>query len=221
MTFSVLARDPDAGWGLAIATARSAVGGRCAFFNEGGVVASQGMVSSALGAQVARSLREGIPASSALNEAIAGDPGRGSRQVLVVGADGSAAAWTGAEVPPWSGHSTGHGFAAGGNLLTGPEVLDALRALLADRSDDLLGRLLRAMEAAQAAGGDRRGQQSAAVLIGDERGWPIVNLRVDDHPNPVSELARLAELWRHEWRVYDETGTFPPANPPTGSRLRR
>jgi uncharacterized Ntn-hydrolase superfamily protein len=135
----------------------------------------------------------------------AADPGRAQRQLGVVGASGDGATFTGDECHPWAGGVAGDGYAIQGNILVGPQVVDEMRAAwLASADQPLARRLLAALRAGDAAGGDRRGRQSAALLVvakGDGRrvGYGgtsdvLVDLRVDDHPDPVGELARLLDL---------------------------
>jgi uncharacterized Ntn-hydrolase superfamily protein len=136
-------------------------------------------------------------------EALTGDDeGREHRQVGVVDRHGTAATYTGSECHEWAGGRTGKGCACQGNILTGPEVVDALLTTFEASTGQLVDRLMAALAAADLAGGDRRGRQSAAILIARRHGGyggfddRMIDLRVEDHPKPITELARLLELWR-------------------------
>ena len=213
MTFPILASDGER-WGMAISTARSAVGGRCAILGAYGVVATQGMVSTPLGHAVAQRLAAGVRPDADVAELVTADPGAGVRQVLALVPDGTSGCWSGGALPGWAGHLSDSGVVAGGNTLTGPDVVASMLETFHVTHRPLSGRLVDALAAGQRAGGDRRGRQSACLLVGDGAHWPALDLRVDDHPEPIAELARVLELWRAEWGVYDATGTFPPARPP-------
>ncbi|MBU2695677.1 DUF1028 domain-containing protein [Pimelobacter sp. 30-1] len=215
MTFSVVARDPGSGcFGVAIATARPSVGARSAFARPGiGACATQAIVNPALAGGALAALAGGDGATSALASALATDPDAARRQVLLSGPDGTAA-HTGAEVAGWAGHLTGLDVVVGGNLLAGAEPLHAMLAAFEETPGELADRLLAALVAGDAAGGDRRGRESAALLVVDTRAWPAVDLRVDHDPDPVTRLGALLPRWRAHWTAYDVTGAFVPADPP-------
>lgn len=204
---------------MAIVTARSAVGGRCAFLGEYGVVATQGMVNTRLGYEVGQLMRAGARPDEALRRALADDDKGDIRQVLALSPDGTSACWSGRKLPGWAGHVARHGLVTAGNTLLSEATLDAMAATIGESRGSLARRLVAAVTAGQAAGGDRRGRQSACLLVGRGEPWPSVDLRVDDHPEPATELERLLALWEAEWGTYDETGGFPPARPPTHYRL--
>jgi uncharacterized Ntn-hydrolase superfamily protein len=216
MTFSIVATDLVAGeMGVAIATARPAVGALCPFAVPGvGVVATQAIVNPQLAVTALEDLGRGADAKAAMRQALALDPQAEFRQLLIADAKGEVAAFTGANVGPWAGSSTGQGFAVAGNLLVGSEVISNMAAVFAQSTGRLADRLLSALAAADSTGGDRRGRQSAAILVVAGKPWPILNLRVDDHATPVQELARLSVLWREYWEPFELTGKFPPSNPP-------
>lgn len=216
MTFAIVATDLETGeMGVAIATARPAVGAICPFAVPGvGVVATQAVVNPQLAVTALDDLKRGADADAAMRNALAADPGSEIRQLLVADAKGGAAAFTGQQVGAWAGCMTGQGFAVGGNLLVGGEVISQMAATFVASSGDLASRLLKALAAADAMGGDRRGRQSAAILVVAEKPWPSLNLRVDDHSTPVRELQRLMVVWREYWLPFELTGKFPPANPP-------
>jgi uncharacterized Ntn-hydrolase superfamily protein len=200
MTFSIAGAGPDGQLGIAVASRVLGVGGRCAYIVPGRVaVCSQAYANPYLAVDIGA----GADAAAAL----AADPAREWRQLIALSASGETYAHTGASTDPWCGHRAGAGCVAAGNLLTGAAVVDALiEAFESSHGEPLPERLLRALEAGQAAGGDRRGQQSAALLVHGplEPAW--VDLRVDDHATPVAELRRLWTLaagppLERAWRV--------------------
>jgi uncharacterized Ntn-hydrolase superfamily protein len=131
------------------------------------------------------------------------DSGREHRQLHVMDAAGRIAAHTGTSCVDWNGHVAGDGFSIAGNMLAGPQVLDETAA--AFRNNTALPfprRLIAAMQAGEAAGGDKRGKQSAALLIHGEEEWSDLDLRVDDHPDPLAELARLERVSRERWTTF-------------------
>ncbi|MBN9619448.1 MAG: DUF1028 domain-containing protein [Actinobacteria bacterium] len=205
MTFSIVARDGDA-FGVAVASKFLAAGAIVPGVRTGvGAVATQSFARVAYIPELLDALAGATSAPSAadaLAAATAADPDRGSRQVGVVGAS-DAATFTGADCVPWAGGRTGPGYAVQGNMLTGPEVVEEMeRAFIADADAPLARRLVTALLAGEAAGGDSRGRQSAAVYVAapglgyDHCG--VVDLRVDDHPAAPSELARI----HAEWELY-------------------
>ena len=168
-----------------------------------GAVATQAYGNPRYGPEGLALLRAGAAAEAVVAQLVAADPDREQRQLGVVDAQGRSAAFTGASCHDWAGHRCGSGFAAQGNLLAGPGVVEALAATFAaggGARQPLAERLLACLAAAEAAGGDRRGRQSAALLVVEQDGgygglWDrLVDLRVDDHPEPVRELARLHRI---------------------------
>lgn len=216
MTFSIVAFDSAAGvGGIAITTARPGIGARSIAVRPGvGVVATQAIVNTALGHAVLDELSAGKAPDEAINAATAGDNDAARRQLAVVDFRGRVATCTGDGVSSWCGDRCAGSVAVAGNLLTGPEVLDATLAAFQSSCGDLADRLLAALRAGQDAGGDRRGRESAALMVVGEQAWPLVDLRVDHDADPSDRLAELLELWRYTWEHYDETGTFLPADPP-------
>jgi uncharacterized Ntn-hydrolase superfamily protein len=194
-TFSVVACCPRTGdFGVAVTTARPAVGAVVPWVSRLGAAATQARTNTELGRRALDLLAEGATLAAALPRLLEADPEREQRQVHGVDRHG-ASAYTGSRCQPWCGDRTGEGFSVAGNLLAGPAVLEAMVASLAGSVDlELPERLLRALEAGQAAGGDRRGKQSAALLVASDAPRPSHNLRVDDHPEPVAELRRLHDL---------------------------
>ena len=204
MTFSIVARSADGeSWGVAVASKFLAVGSAVPAAVAGvGAIATQADANVAYKGQALAHLDDGATASVALQRLLEEDDGRDHRQVGIVDSDGGAASHTGNACLPWAGSVTGDGYAIQGNVLAGEEVVVAMQAAW-DTSDDdapLARRLLAALTAGDEAGGDRRGRQSAALLVvQDGAGYGglddiAVDLRIDDHEDPVGEVARLLDL---------------------------
>lgn len=206
MTFSLLARDQDGQtFGVATASKYLAVGSTVPAVAAGvGALATQAHTNVGYRERGLRSLRGGMTAGRTVELLVEGDSDRDMRQVAVVARTGAAAAWTGARCPA-AGQVVGERCVAIGNLLTGLDVLDAMCDAFAGATGSLAARLLTGLAAGDAAGGDRRGRQSAALLVASGEGvvrlrTPArVDLRVDDHPDPLAELRRL--FTRHELMV--------------------
>ena len=202
MTFSIVARDTRAQQlGVAVASKFLAVGAVVPWLQaEVGAIATQALANTRYGPDGLALLREGAGAREALDALLAGDPGRDDRQAGIVDARGRGATHTGESCMAWAGGRTGLGYAAQGNILTGPGVVDAMAESFESSSGALADRLLQALAAGDAAGGDRRGRQSAAIsVVQPEGGYggnddSLVDLRVDDHRDPVGELRRLYEI---------------------------
>ena len=193
-TFSIVARCPRTGRiGGAVSTAVPAVGSICPFVQPGaGAVASQAWANPYLALDALALMAGGAAAQAALDQVLSGDGGRALRQVGVVDAAGRSAAWTGDDCTPWCGHRTADGYAVQGNMLAGEDVVIDMETAFLDAADSgLEEQLMRALEAGQAAGGDKRGKQSAALKIYDREAYPWLDLRVDEHPAPVAELRRV------------------------------
>jgi uncharacterized Ntn-hydrolase superfamily protein len=202
-TYSIVACDPEARqWGVAVQSKFLAVGSVVPWAEpEVGAVATQSYANPRFGPDGLAFLREGLSAEETLARLVAADEGREERQVGVVDAQGRSASWTGSGCMAWAGHRTGSCFAAQGNILVGPETVEALAATFeATPRLPLASRLLECLAAAQAAGGDRRGQQSASLLVVERNGGyaglsdVAVDLRVDDHERPIEELRRLFRM---------------------------
>jgi uncharacterized Ntn-hydrolase superfamily protein len=204
MTFSIVARSADGeSWGVAVASKFLAVGSAVPAAVAGvGAVATQAWANVAYKGLALAHLDEGATASVAVQRLIEEDSGRDHRQVGIVDVDGGAATYTGPACLEWAGGLTGDGFAVQGNILVGPEVVEAMRDAFeeSDPDDPLSRRLLAALAAGDAVGGDSRGRQSAALLVVKEgAGYGgfddvAVDLRVDDHEDPIPELERLLGL---------------------------
>lgn len=202
MTWSIIARDSHTGqFGIAVATKFFAVGARVPHIAAGiGGVATQALVNPYYGIDGLTLLRESREPRAVVEALIAGDSGRESRQVHVMDAKGRIAAFTGNECVDWCGHVQGDGFSIAGNMLAGAAVLDdTAKALVANAHLPFAQRLITAMKAGEAAGGDKRGKQSAALLIHGEEDWSDLDLRVDDHTDPLAELERLEQVSRERW----------------------
>lgn len=203
-TFSIAARDPANGdLGVAVASKFLAVGAVVPWAQAGvGAVATQALANVGYGPRGLALLAEGLSAEETLRALLADDPQREQRQIGLVDERGSAAAHTGSECMDWAGHIVGEGFAAQGNILAGGHVVEAIAAAFTPARGELAERLLAALGAGDAAGGDRRGRQSAALYVaragGSYGGYTdrYVDLRVDDHAAPVAELERLLRLHR-------------------------
>lgn len=205
MTFSIAARCPRTGQ-LGVATSSKALGsGAMVPYCRAGVgaIASQSFVNPYLGIDGLELLSQGLPAERALERVIESDRGRDIRQLGIVDKDGRTAAYTGSKCIPWAGSVDGAGYVCLGNILVGEEVVKAMaEAFDNSKNEDLSERLLQALEAGQAAGGDRRGRQSAGIVVVGEEEYPLVNLRVDDHADPIPELRRVFSVFQAEELPY-------------------
>lgn len=199
MTWSIIAHEPTTGaFAVAVATCSFAVGASCPFVRSGvGAVSTQSFTNRYLAPAILDGLGRGLAPGHAIEGALVGDRGSGIRQVHAVDRHGRSAAWTGRNCVEWCGDNSRQGVSVAGNMLAGPEVLPAtLAAFEAGAGLPLPERLMAAMAAGEAAGGDRRGRQSAAMLMTTTEDFPDLNLRVDDHQEPLPELGRLLGLWR-------------------------
>jgi uncharacterized Ntn-hydrolase superfamily protein len=201
-TFSIVAFDPETNeWGIAVASKYLAVGSAVSWAKAGvGAVATQASVNVLLGNAALELMGKGKNAKETLDELIKADSGREIRQIGVVDKNGMTANYTGAKCNPWAGAKAGKNYTCQGNLLTGPEVLDSMAKGFEETKGSLGVRLLFSLAAGEKAGGDKRGKQSAALLVVKPNGGPNslgdrwLDFRVDDHPNPIDELIRVANL---------------------------
>ena len=201
MTWSLVAHDPATGaFAVAVATKAFAVGASCPFVRSGvGAVSTQSMTNRYLGPAILDGMERGLPPAAAIEGALVGDAGSGLRQVHAVDRFGRNAAWTGDNCVTWCGSVSADCVSVAGNMLAGEATIaQTLRTFQINSDLDLPERLMRAMEAGEAAGGDRRGKQSAAMVLTTTEDFPDLNLRVDDAPEPLVELRRLLDLWRVE-----------------------
>jgi uncharacterized Ntn-hydrolase superfamily protein len=202
MTWSIIAKDNVTGQiGIAVATKFFAVGSRVPHIAPAiGGIATQALVNPYYGIDGVRLLREGRAPHDIVKTLIAADAGHASRQLHIMDAGGRIAAYTGEDCVDWCGHLEGDGFSIAGNMLAGGRVLDeTAHSYLANTGMPFARRLIAAMQAGEAAGGDKRGRQSAALLIYGEEDWSDLDLRVDDHADPLVELERLEAVSRERW----------------------
>jgi len=205
VTFSIAARDPQNGWlGVATSSKALAAGGLVPYVQSGvGAIASQSFVNPYLGIDGLSLLADGLPAERVLERLIEEDAGRDLRQLGIVDRDGRVAAFTGDRCIPWAGQVLGGGYVCLGNILRGEDVVKAMAdAFERSAGEPLYERLMRTLEAAQGAGGDRRGRQSAGMRIYAHEEYPLCDIRVDDHEEPVQELRRVLEVFEREELPY-------------------
>jgi uncharacterized Ntn-hydrolase superfamily protein len=203
-TYSIVARDEKTGQlGVAVQSHWFAVGSLCPWVEAGvGAIATQSMVEPAYGPRGLDALRGGKPAEQVLRELLAEDEGRELRQVAIVDARGQIAVHTGARCIQAAGHQTGAGFSVQANMMLNDSVWPAMAEAFEKAQGDLSQRMLAALQAAQSAGGDIRGQQSACMLIADgtpsDKPWEhlLIDIRVDDSAKPLVELDRLLDIQR-------------------------
>jgi len=193
MTWSIVARDPGGAFGIAIASRFFAVGMLCPHARSGvGAVSTQALVNPHYGPLGLDFLSRGLSAREAVDEIISSDLGRDHRQVHLVDRKGESAAHTGSACIDWCGHLAGDGFSVAGNMLAGPAVLErTAETYVRDKDLPFAERLIGALAAGEAAGGDKRGKQAAALLTYTTEDYPALDLRVDDHAEPMAELRRL------------------------------
>ncbi len=202
MTWSIIARDGvTSEFGIAVATKFFAVGARVPHIAPAlGGVATQALVNPYYGIDGVRLLREGKSPEAIVATLLRADEGRESRQLHILDAQGRIAAHTGKDCVDWCVNVAGDGFSIAGNMLAGPQVLDeTAKAYRANAALPFARRLIAAMRAGEAVGGDKRGKQSAALLINDGEEWSALDLRVDDHVDPLAELERLERVSRERW----------------------
>lgn len=186
--------------GIAIASRYLAVGTVCSHTEAGvGAIATQAYGNPYLGHNGLRLLRQGLSASATLRRVLQEDPGREKRQLIIIDHTGETAAFTGQQTDDWRGHLQGDNYAVAGNILTGQAVIEAMASIFEQTAEEELAeRLLQALEAGQQAGGDRRGKQAAHLQVVHNEAWKYVDLRVDDHTEPIVELRRIFEVAKEE-----------------------
>ncbi|MFC7607248.1 DUF1028 domain-containing protein [Teichococcus aestuarii] len=217
MTWSIVAHDPATGaFAVAVTTCAFAVGASCPYVRAGvGAVSTQSFTNRYLGPAVLDGMARGLAPAAAIEGALAGDDGRALRQIHAVDRQGRTAAWTGESCVEWAGSQSGPGFSVAGNMLANPAVVGETAATFRAGTGLLLPeRLVLALDAGEAAGGDRRGRQSAAMKLVTTEDFPDIDLRVDDHPEPLVELRRLLGVWRRERAP--GTATAPRKADPSG-----
>jgi uncharacterized Ntn-hydrolase superfamily protein len=217
-TYSIAACDLEAQqWGVAVQSKFPAVGSVVPWAEpEVGAIATQAYANPSYGPNGLALLREGLSASEVVERLTSEDEGRDDRQLGVVDAHGGSASWTGPGCNEWAGGRTGSGYAAQGNILVGEETVAALASTFEGNSQlPLVRRLLDCLTAAQTAGGDRRGQQSASVLVVQRNGGyaglsdSLVDLRVDDHEQPIDELRRIYGIHRRLFEISPREDWLP------------
>jgi uncharacterized Ntn-hydrolase superfamily protein len=193
MTWSIVARDDSGALGVIVASRFFAVGALCAHAHSGvGALSTQALVNPLYGSRGLALLAKGGAPADVVRSLVYADAGREHRQLHMVDAEGNVAAHTGVECIEWCGHIAGEGFSVAGNMLAGPQVIeDTAQFYDTARELPFPERLIGAMEAGEAAGGDKRGKQAVALLVCTTEAYPALDLRVDDHENPLAELNRL------------------------------
>ena len=216
MTWSIVAHDPETGaFAVAVATCNFAVGATCPFVRAGvGAVSTQSISNRYLGPAILDAMARGIAPEAAIRGALAGDGGAELRQVHAVDRHGRSAAWTGRHCVTWCGSESAPHVGVAGNMLAREAVVHDTMAAMSRPGEALPERLMAAMLAGERAGGDRRGRQSAAMVLVTAEDFPDLSLRVDDHADPLAELARLVGMWRRE--VAPGLGTRPRKDHPAG-----
>jgi len=217
MTWSIVARDKASGaFGIAITTKFFAVGALCPHaMSHVGALSTQALVNPTFGPRGLRLLREGVPAPEVARILLAGDEGRETRQLHILDAAGRSAAHTGKDCIGWCGHLIRSGFSVAGNMLAGPAVIEDTAAFFAAHPDlPFAERLIGALDAGQEAGGDKRGKQSAALVIHSTEEYPELDIRVDDHAEPLVELRRLYAVAQTHYMPFMRF--MPSARSPAG-----
>jgi uncharacterized Ntn-hydrolase superfamily protein len=202
MTWSIIFHERSSGRiAVAVATKFFAVGARVPHVApQQGAVCTQALLNPLYGPHGLRLIRDGVGAADVVRLLTAADVGRAHRQVHVMGADGRFAAFTGTDCVPWCGHWVGDGMSVAGNMLAGPQVVaETVRYFRENDSLPLPRRLIGALRAGEKVGGDKRGKQSAALVIYGNQDYSELDLRVDDHVEPLLELARLEAVSRERW----------------------
>jgi len=196
-TFSIVAHCPQTGdLGVAVSTAIPAVGAINPFARSRvGAIATQAWSNPYLGIDGLCLLAQGLSAAEVLAQLLQADVDKQRRQLSIVDAHGGVAAFTGNKVQPWKGHREGKGYVVAGNFLVSGETIQAMAETFEMAEGSLGERLLVALEAGQAVGGDRRGKVSAALLVVRDEEYPHIDLRVDEHPEPVKELRRIFDIY--------------------------
>jgi len=207
LTFSIVARDTKTRTlGVSVSTSVPAVGSVVPHVEADiGAIATQAQTNIFYGIEGLRLLKAGLSPKTALDTLLSGDRDREKRQVIILDAQGRTAAFTGRETVEWKGHLIGKDHIVAGNMLAGSRVLEAMTQTFEAEKGNLAERLLKALEAGQEAGGDNRGRMSAALLVADKR-WksetrPLLDLRVDAHPDPVKELLRVYAISRGYFQI--------------------
>jgi uncharacterized Ntn-hydrolase superfamily protein len=204
--------------GVAVSTAIPAVGAICRPFAEAGVgaIATQSWVNPYLAIDGLKLLRQGLSAQEALDRLLSADADRDLRQLAIVDSRGGSAAFSGSKCTTWFGHITGDGYSVQGNMLVSKDTIDCMvQAFESNAADDLPERLMKTLEAGQDAGGDKRGRQSASLYVVKSEEYAYVDLRADEHPQPVAELRRIFEIAKVQVLPFVES--MPTRESPLGT----
>lgn len=204
MTWSIVARDSSGAFGIAIASRFFAVGALCPHAQSAvGALSTQALVNPLYGARGLELMARGMAAPEVLQSLIGADEGRDNRQLHLIDAAGRIAAHTGSACIDWCGHLAGVGYSVAGNMLAGPQVIRATAAAFEHNMDlPFAERFIAALEAGEAAGGDKRGKQGAALIIHTTEEYPFLSLRVDDHEDPLAELRRLHDKSLERYQAF-------------------
>lgn len=221
MTWSLIARDASGAFGIAIASKFFAVGALCPHIrSQVGAVSTQALVNPLYATPALDSLARGMTPQQIVEQLTQADEGRAHRQLHLIDASGSSAAHTGAACIDWCGHTSGPGYSVAGNMLAGPQVIAATaEAYLAHPEQAFAERLITALAAGEAAGGDKRGKQAAALLIYSTEDYCALDLRVDDHAEPIQELRRLYRKSLERYQPF--CACLPSRERPAGITDRR
>jgi uncharacterized Ntn-hydrolase superfamily protein len=217
LTWSIVAHDAASGaFGVAVTTKFFAVGALCPHAMSGvGALSTQAMINPMYGPRGLRLLAEGVAAPDVVRILTESDAGSLIRQLHVIDRSGRVAAHTGTGCIGWYGHRLGDGFSVAGNMLTGPQVVErTFETFASHAAKPLPERFMLALEAGQAVGGDKRGKQSAAMLIHSTEDYPDYDLRVDDHAEPLQELRRLLHMYEADFKMFREV--IPTRAQPAG-----
>ena len=216
MTWSIIARDFSGAFGIAVASKFFAVGALCPHARSGvGALATQALVNPLYAGPAMTDLGKCIDPALIIERLTAADEGRDHRQLHLIDAGSNSAAYTGAACVEWCGHTAGNGFSVAGNMLAGPQVIAATaEAYEANSGLSFAERMIVALAAGEAVGGDKRGKQAAALLIYTTEDYCALDLRVDDHPEPIRELQRLYQKSLERYQPF--TACLPSRKRPAG-----
>ena len=214
MTFSIVARDPERGlFGVAVSTAVPCVGALCPHVKAGvGAIVTQSYTNVRLGVDGLRLLELGLSPEAALTALLEEDSQASQRQAAGIDSQGRVFAYSGDGCVDWYGHRSGESYSVQGNMLVGKETIDAMAQAFERSTGHLAARLLEALEAGQAAGGDKRGRESAALVVAPfgPDPWSRIDIRVDVHPDPVAELRRISDLLAERYRRQRDEAEHQP-----------
>lgn len=204
MTFSIVARDPETGViGIAVASRFFACGAIVPYVSNRAAFASQAFVNPLWGMDGLCRLNAGDAPDDVLADLVAQDQGAANRQAHMIAPNGKIAQHTGSACVPWAGHRQARNVSCAGNMLTGPEVVDAMVQSWSETAQSpFVARLISAMEAGERAGGDKRGRQAAAIIVHEGQPYPAIDLRVDDHADPLAELRRLIAVSEERFAMF-------------------